>query len=77
MSNTTEKPTSPGTKAEKPPNGYWNASAEHLLTSLQVHLSDDNAHVLLERMKTIAEDSKNASDWTDVKARILRQKPQS
>ena len=50
--------------------------AEDPLSCLQVHLTDGDAHMLLERMKTIDEDSKNASDWSDVKSRILQQKPQ-
>ena len=50
--------------------------AEDPLPCLQVHLTDEDAHMLLERMKTIDEDSKNASDWTEVKSRILQQKPQ-
>ena len=31
--------------------------------------------MLLERMKTFDQDSENASDWSDVKSRILQEKP--
>ena len=62
-------------QAGKPVNEYRNGSAENLPPSLQVHLTDENAQMLLERMKTFDQDSENASDWSDVKSRILQEKP--
>ena len=64
------------TTIEEPVSKSRSGPAEDPLPCLQVHLTDEDAHMLLERMKTIDEDSKNASDWSDVKSRILQQKPQ-
>lgn len=67
MSRTADQPARPGTKTTNP---------KDTVNTLKAYLSDENARVLLERLNTIEEDSENASDWPDVKARILRHKPQ-
>jgi len=76
MSTNVRQTANPGAKSRRPIKKSWSGPAQSLLPSLQVHLTDENAQMLFERMKSIDEDSKNSSDWSDVKSRILQLKPQ-